>query len=250
MARRTLAGRAVRWVGVLLLPLAAGAQPRAGDGYMFGAPGGSFTVRAGVARPREGSDLFSFVRHELTLDRGAFTGGAIGADLAFFMRPRLALQLGWGLSDRTAPSVYRKWIDNDDKEIEQSSSFRRMPISMGLRYYLTPPGRSLGRLAWVPSRVATYASAGGGITWYQFRQTGDFVDYQTLDVFGSTLVSDYWAPSAFAAAGVEYALGARYGLTGEARYDYARAAMSSDFDGFSRIDLSGVAVTIGLTVRF
>jgi len=217
---------------------------------MFGAPTGILTVRGGFARPSEGSEVFSFVRDELTVARGDFAGGSFGMDAAFFLRPQVALQFGLGVANRTTPSVYRDWVDTDDREIEQSSSLRRMPLSAGLRYYLTPPGRSIGRLAWVPARVAPYVTAGGGITWYEFKQTGDFVDYQTLDVFGTELVSEAWSPSAFLAAGADYALSARVGLVGEARYDWASARLSSDFSGFNRIDLSGLAITVGLAYRF
>jgi hypothetical protein len=217
---------------------------------MFGAPKATVTMRGGFARPSESSDLYSFVRDELTIARGDFAGGAWSLDAAFFVRPQLAVQFGVGVSGGSTPSVYRDWVDNNDREIEQTSSLRRMPLSAGLRYYLAPPGRSIGRLAWVPARVAPYVAAGGGITWYHFKQTGDFVDYQTLDVFGSELNSDAWSPSAFLAAGADYALGARIGLVGEARYDWASARLSSDFAGFDRIDLSGLALTVGLAFRF
>lgn len=233
-----------------MVPLVASAQAGSGDGFLFGAPRGSFTLRGGITRPSEGSDLFAFVRKELTVGRGDFTGGSLSGELAFFASDRLALQLGVGFSRRTVASVYRDWVDNDDREIEQSTVLRRVPLSAGLRYNLLPSGRSLGRLAWVPARAVPYVSGGVGITWYSFRQAGDFVDYQTLDVFGTSLASSAWAPTAFGAVGVDYALAARLGLVLEARYDGARARMSSDFSGFNSIDLSGVAATAGLTVRF
>ena len=217
---------------------------------MFGAPKASLTLRGGFARPSESSDVYSFVRDELTIARGDFAGSSWSLDAAVFVRPQLAVQFGIGVASRTTPSVYRHWVDTDDLEIEQSSSLRRMPLSAGLRYFLTPPGRSISRLAWVPARVTPYVAAGGGITWYQFKQTGDFVDYQTLDVFGTELISEGWSPSAFGAVGADYALGARVGLVGEARYDWASARLSSDFSGFNRIDLSGFAVTVGLAYRF
>ncbi|MBA4072072.1 MAG: hypothetical protein C0497_09595 [Gemmatimonas sp.] len=217
---------------------------------MFGAPKASLTVRGGFARPSESSDLYSFVRDELTIARGDFAGSSWSLDAAFFVRPQLAVQFGAGLSSRTTPSVYRDWVDTDNREIEQSSTLRRLPLSAGLRYYLKPPGRSISRLAWVPTRVAPYVAAGGGLTWYRFKQTGDFVDYRTLDVFGTKLNSAAWSPSAFMAAGADYALGARVGLVGEARYDWASARLSSDFKDFNRIDLSGLAVTVGLAYRF
>jgi hypothetical protein len=250
MALRPTALRTARWASIMLLPLSLAAQARAGDGFMFGAPRSSLTLRMGYAQPAEGSDIYTFVQKELTLGRGDLAGGSIAAAAAFFLSPRLALQMDLGYASRTAPSAYRKWVDNNNREIEQSTALKRIPLTAGLRYYLTPAGRSVGRLAWVPARVATYVAAGAGFTWYQFQQTGDFVDYQTLDVFPSTLVSRGWAPSAYAAVGVDYPLTARMGLTGEARYDLGRAAMGTDFQGFKPIDLSGTAISVGLTLRF
>jgi len=233
-----------------LVPLVAAAQPQSGDGFMFGAPSGSLTFRAGYSRPSQGSDVFSFVQEHLTLSSGDFATTALGVDLAYFVKPNVALQFGVGYAGRTVPSVYRNWIDTNDKEIEQSTSFRRVPLSAGVRYYLWPTGRAISQLAWVPSRYAPYVGAGVGLTWYQFRQAGDFVDYKTLDIFPTTLNSEKWTKSVYAAAGVERTLSARLALTGEARYDYAKAPLGSDFSGFKRIDVSGLAVTIGLTVRF
>jgi hypothetical protein len=40
------------------------------------------------------------------------------------------------------------------------------------------------------------------------------------------------------------------GLVTEARYERARAPMSSDFVGFDRIDLSGFTLSTGLHLRF
>ncbi len=241
---------AALWVGAMMVPLSASAQSGAGNGYMFGAPGGTLTLRAGLARPAERSDLFTFVRDELTLARGDFSGGSMSVDAALFVRPRVAVQFGIGYAGRTTASTYRHMVDNNNREIEQASSLRRLPLSAGVRYYLAPPGRSVGSLAWVPARVAPYVAAGGGITWYRFSQSGDFVDYQTLDVFNTSLKSDAWSPSAFTAVGADYALSARVGLVGEARYDWASARLNSDFSGFNRIDLSGLAVTAGLSYRF
>jgi hypothetical protein len=244
--------RALAVLAVALVPLVALAQqqPQSGDGFMFGAPSGNLTFRAGYGRPSQGSDVFSFAQEHLTLNSGDLAGTAFGADLAYFVKQNIALQFGIGYAGHTAPSVYRNWIDSNDKEIEQSTTFRRVPLSAGVRYYLWPTGRTISDLAWVPSRYAPYLGAGVGLTWYQFRQAGDFVDYKTLDIFPSTLNSEKWTTSVYAAAGVERTLSARFALTGEARYDYAKAPLGSDFTGFDRIDVSGLAVTIGLTVRF
>jgi hypothetical protein len=242
--------RAVLWASAIVLPLGVGAQPTSGDGFLFGAPSGTLTLRAGYSQPTAGSEVFSFSHQHLTLGRSDYAGGSFSAELGFALADRLALQLSAGYSTRTAGSEFRDWVDNNDLPIEQTTSLRRFPLMVGLRYYLTTPGRSLGRLAWVPTRVAPYVSAGVGTVWYKFRQSGDFVDYQTLDVFPSTLVSTSWAPAGYGAVGADYSMSARVGLVGEARYDLAHAKMSSDFSGFDRIDLSGLSATLGLMFRF
>jgi len=242
--------RAAAWVGAMLAPLGAGAQMGSGDGFLFGTPRVSITLHGGLAMPSAGSDVYAFVQKHLTLGRSDFAGRSLSADLAIRTSDRTAVLLSVGSSGQVVWSEYRDWVDNNDRPIEQSTALRRTPLTVGIRYYLTPPGRTLSRLAWVPARVVPYVAAGAGSTWYKFRQSGDFVDYKTLGVFGSTMESSAWTPTAYGAAGVDCALTARLGLVAEARYDLGSARMSSDFSGFNRIDLSGLAVTAGLTIRF
>src|SRR5450759_3792442 len=242
--------RAALWVVAVGLPLGVAAQPLSGNGFMFGAPEGTFTLRAGYAQPTAGSEVFSFSRQHLTMGRNDFAGSSLSADLGFFVSERFALQLSAGLSTRTVGTEFRDWVDNNKLPIQQSSSLRRMPIMIGLRYYLSSPGRSLGQLAWVPARFTPYVAAGVGAMWYSFRQTGDWVDYINLDVFPATLESSSWAGAGYGAVGVDYAMSPRVGLVGEARYDRAHAKMGSDFSGFDRIDLSGLSATLGLMFRF
>lgn len=249
LVRTTLAGIAVL-VGVAGFTRTANAQPHSGNGFLFGAPAGTLTLRGGRAAPSEGSDIFSFVRQQFTVGRGDFASGSFGADVVFFVRPRWAVQVGVASSNRTVASSYRNFVDNARQEIEQTSQLRRTPITAGVRYYVAPPGRALGELAWVPSKFSAYGAAGVGLTWYRFRQSGDFVDYQTYDVFPATLNSSGHTASQFAALGGEYTLTPWLAVNGETRYDHASARLASSFSGFNRMDLSGLAYTMGLTVRF
>ena len=242
--------RAALWVVAVGLPLGVAAQPLSGNGFMFGAPQGTFTLRAGYAQPTAGSEVFSFSRQHLTMGRNDFAGSSLSADLGFFVSERFALQLSAGLSTRTVGTEYRGFVHSNDLPIQQSSTLRRMPLMIGLKYYLSPPGRSLGQLAWVPARITPYVAAGVGGMWYSFRQTGDFMDFADTTAFPDTYESSSWAGAGYGAVGVDYAMSPRVGLVGEARYDRAHAKMGSDFVGFDRIDLSGFAATLGLTFRF
>ena len=235
----------------LSAPLQLSAQSRyGGDGFLYGRPNVFVTLRGGVAQPTARSDIFAFSKKNLTLSQSDYLGGSWGLDVGVRLANRLELQLGVAHSSRKADSEFRDWVDNEKKPIEQSTTFRRTPMTVGLKYYLTSPGRSLGRLAWVPSKVTPYVAAGGGLVSYLYRQSGDFVDFKTLDVFKSTLSSKATTATGFAALGVGYSLSSSFSLVTEARFDSARGRTTKDFQGFSRIDLSGVAMTAGLNVRF
>jgi hypothetical protein len=233
---------------VIAVPVAARAQDE-GKGFLFGAPLGSLTIRGGWALARARSDFFAFTTERLTLDRSDFSSPAIEGDLAFRVTPRTDIVISSGLSGMDRRSEYRGFIDNNDQPIEQTTTFRRVPITLGVRQYLTPTGRSIGRFAWIPTRLAPYVGAGGGIMYYKFRQDGDFID-PSLNVFSSVYESDGWTRTMHVLAGIDYSLGPRFALNSEARYLWSNAELSRDFSGFDRLDLSGLSTTIGLSVRF
>jgi hypothetical protein len=236
-------------LAILLTPAAAAAQTM-GDGFFFREPVVTWSVRAGYGLASASSDIFSFTSRQLTLDKGDFSGVHIGSDLDFRLASRLTLGLGIWYEGRSTPSEYRDFVDQDDLPIEQTTRFRRLPLTASLKLYLTPRGRSIGHFAWIPTKVAPYIGAGGGAMWYSFEQEGDFIDQPSLDVFHDTFRSSGWTPEGHAMAGVDVSLTPRFVLTGEGRYTYAKAKMDADFIGFDKIDLSGFAITAGLAIRF
>ena len=221
-----------------------------GNGFLFGAPSGSVAVRGGWAVARAGSDLFSFTTDQLTLKRGDFSSPSGDFDLAFNVTPQTQIVASVSAAIRSKRSEFRHFIDNNDLPIEQTTNFVRVPITIGVRRYLTSTGRSIGKFAWIPSRFAPYVGAAGGVMYYRFRQSGDFVDFKTMDVFASQYESDGWSATANVQTGLDYSISARFALTGEARYVWAKAPLSQDFSGFQSLDLSGFSTSIGVAVRY
>jgi len=221
-----------------------------GKGFFFGRPDASLVIRGGLTVPSASSDVFAQAIKDLTLDKGAFQAASIGADLQIHGTDRYDVTLGFDFAGSNTKSEFRNWVDNLNHPIEQYTTLQRMPVTMAIKYYLVPNGRSIGRLAWVPTTFTPYVGLGGGWMWYQFRQNGDFIDMTTKNVFHDDYKSDGWTPTAQAFAGVDYSVSPRYAITTEMRYTAARATLSGDFTGFSRIDLSGLATSIGIHVRF
>lgn len=245
---RSLAAGAV---AATLFALAAPARAQgSGDGFLLGAPVGSLSIRGGYDRAAAGSDIFSFATNQLTLSKNDFSSLNLAADLGIRITDRFDFTIGSAISHSNARSEDRKFIDNNDLPIEQSTRFTRVPLTASVKAYLAPRGRSIGRFAWVPTRVSPYVGAGVGLMWYKFNQEGDFVDYKTLDVFTHNYESSRWGKEAHALAGIDYSLTPHVALTTEARYTRSHSTLSSDFSGFRPIDLSGASATAGVSVRF
>ena len=242
-------------LGATLL-FAGSAAAQASQGFLFREPVVSLSVRGGFAQAMAGSDLFSFTTENLTLGRRDFSGPALEAAIGIRVAPRFDLVLSGGQSRAVAESEFREFVEQNDAPIEQTTTFSRVPLMASGRMYVTPRGRSIGEFVWIPARAATYVGAGAGGLWYRFRQTGDFVDFATVDdplgavIFTDELESSGWAPAAQAFAGLEYSLTPNWALVGEAKYLWSRADLSRDFESFDPIDLSGFTAGIGLSVRF
>jgi hypothetical protein len=249
-ARRAAAAAALAAAALGATVRPAGAQAASADGFLFQRPVASLTLRGGFDRATAQGDLFSFVTDQLTLSRGDFSALSVGADLAVSITPRVDLAFGASYAGSQTPSEFRRFTDQDDLPIEQTTSLRRVPLTATLKAYLAPRGRSIGRFAWVPARYAPFVGVGGGAMWSRFQQESDFVDFETNDIFSDRLESSQWTPTAHGLAGVDYSLTPRLALTGEGRYTWARAALNDRFADFDRLDLSGVSATVGLSVRF
>jgi outer membrane protein W len=234
---------------VLSLPVAASAQA-GGPGFLFRRPTFSFGIKGGYALAQGGSEIFDFAREELTLDKADFASSAWGAEMAVRATERLDIAAEVGVTHTSQRSEFRDWVDLDDLPIEQITKFTRVPMTLSARWYLRDRGRSVSRFVWVPERWSPYVGAGGGAIWYRFEQEGDFVDFETLDVFSALLESDGTTGTAHVFSGVDLSLSSKVVLTTEGRYSWGKMEMGRDFVDFDSIDLDGFQATVGLSLRF
>jgi hypothetical protein len=240
----------------LLLPLAAPAAAQRAD-FLFRRPSVTFAVRGGWAAPRAQSEIFDFTmdrlihtRTQKPIDAQDFGGLAVQGELAIRVNDRLDLALDAGHSESEIRSEFRDFVEDNDLPITQTTRFHRTPFELAAKGYLRERGRRISRFAWVPYGWAPYIGAGVGAMVYGFEQSGDFVDYETLDIFSKTFRSEGTAPTAHLAAGLDVSVHPHVLVTGEGRYQWARSDMSRDFVDFDPIDLSGFQITVGVAARF
>lgn len=233
---------------LLLLPTHP-AVAQDSDGFLFGRPTMTLGLYGGYAVPGAGSEIFEFVRDRLTVDRGDFRSAAFGGWLGVRVSERLDVTLDVARSGAETASEFRDWVDLDDNPIRQTTSLSRTSATLNVKAYARERGRSIGRYVWIPRGVSPYLGAGGGLLWYGFEQEGDFVDFQTLDIFRDEFRSDGQTAVWQLLGGVDVSVSPRLLLTAELRHAWASAEMGEDFVGFDPIDLSGFQGTVGMALR-
>jgi len=246
---RSLAKRpAILALAALGVVMGSPASASAQDGFFFQRPGVSFGFRAGYAVPTAQGDLFGFIQEQLTVDGGSFNTASWGGEVAIAVSDHFDITLDLAHSRRLVASEFRHWVDLDDQPIQQTTYMSRTPVTANVRWYPLERGRAVGRFTWVPMRWTPFLGAGAGFMSYKFEQDGDFVDYEDLDIFPSTLTAEGTTLALNLSGGLGYQVGNRTILTGMARYTWASDQISGDFDGFESLDLGGLEFTLGIAI--
>jgi hypothetical protein len=237
-------------LAVVLLGAVASPALAQNPDFLFGKPKAAIAFRSGWFFARAGSDLYTFVQDQLTVDRKDFNSPAMIFEVDVPVKDRLSAVAGFEFNGSSTNSEYRHLVDNNRLPITQTTELRELNLSYGMKFALTPPGREISPHAWIPAAVTPYVGAAGGAMWYKFHQAGDFVDFVDSSVFPKTYDSRGWAPSAHVFAGVDIKLLRRLYVNAEARYLWSRANLDTAFSGFDPIDLTGTKVTGGIRYLF
>lgn len=223
--------------------------PSAPD-FLFGPPRSTVGIRAGVVMPREQGELFTFVREQLTIDKGDFQTPSVTIEGTFRIASRIGVVWDIDLNRATVDSESRPFIGSDGLPIAQETQFIQSNWSLGLKFPLIEPGQRISRYAWIPRTIVPYVSAGGGAMYHHFHQEGEFVDFQDLRVFRATLDSKGWSPSGNVALGADIHLTRRLYLDVEGKYIVSHGTLQQDFAGFDGIDLNGFRFQSGVHMTF
>lgn len=234
-------------LAILVAPASLVAQ--SADGFRFHPPKVILSGHGGFSRSSADSEVFDFMSELLTLSRGDFDGFVGGASIGVPLSNRLVGEFRGEMIGRQSGSEFRNWVDSEDRPIEQHTEYYRVPITVGARIYPGGLGERIGTLAWIPSAFAPYLSGAAGVTWYRLRQVGDFVDFDTLEIFPDELNSEGWAPSLTGAAGLDFSVTPFLSINVEGRYLWANSDLDRDFADFDPIDLSGMTGSVGFSLR-
>jgi hypothetical protein len=237
-----------------LTPAVTAAQEHGtGNGFLFGRPDGSITFRGGYSLANASGDIYDLQRKQFTIGQRSFDALSLGTDIGVSVGNRIDLGVTLDGTYRSHDSEYRNFLDNNDQPIQQNTVLSTIAVSANIKYNFRERGRSISKFAWIPSQYVPYIGVGGGMIDYKLRQKGDFIDFTTMNVSSDELTSSAWTGMAQLFSGVSYAMGPRYSFISEARYTMANPKMTDDYgppDGFNRINLSGLSINFGTSIRF
>ena len=200
---------------------------------------GQFSVRGEDTRVAddvllENLSLFAF-------DVRDFNNGTAGAEWLIGAGEYFDAGLGAGFYQRTVPSVYTDFINENGSEIFQEFRLRVVPLTATIR--VLPFGRN--------TAVEPYFGVGVGLFDWRYSEVGEFIDFDTFDVFRDRFTARGRDVGGLMLGGLRVPFSDRFSAGIEVRYQSATGRVGID-QGFlnERIDLGGIASQVTFQVGF
>ncbi len=170
-----------------------------------------------------------------------FNNTSVGAEWLVGIGEYVEAGLGVGFYQQTVLSVYDDFVNVDGTEIAQDFKLRVTPVTATARFF--PFGQR--------SAIQPYAGAGVGFFNWRYSEVGEFIDFNTFDVFRDRFVAEGNDVGAVYLGGVRVLVGSRYGVGVEVRYQDVQGVVGID-QGFldERIDLGGLTTSFTFNMRF
>ncbi len=173
-----------------------------------------------------------------------FRSDRFGFELDFALLPMVEILVGIDTGSAETHGNYLDLVYEDGSEIEHSAWLRMTEYSVGARVRPLPEGRANPYLVLGISRAS-----------YDYSETGEFVDFETSDIFYDEFKEGQALTGFFAGVGLDYAVvrlpfGRRIDLFGEFRYARAQGQHRDGFNGFGDLTVARTGGLFGLRLRF
>lgn len=222
--------------------------------FLIGRPKGSLGIQGSWFMVNTGSDFYETVIKQLTLDKSSFRTTTVSIEAGYSVSPQLDVRVGLDLNRLSRGSEDRhneELLPNGTRvPIKQVTELSGANITASAKFSLVPRGRSVSRLAWIPTTFVPYVGAGLGMGRFSLHQNGDFVDFVDNHIFSDTFESSGWAPVYHAFGGVDLQVLRHMALSAEARYTWEKGDLGADFLNFQPITLGGLRVGAGIHLAF
>jgi len=176
-----------------------------------------------------------------------FTGGVedfddtiFGVDYTRMLTERFGVLVSASHYEATSTAAFLEFVDPLGFDIVHDTTLEITQFDLGLVFHI------LRRDA----VVSPYVGGGIGFYGYDLEESGEFINFDTFDIFQGTFTADGNAVGGFFLVGLEVPITEAFGIFGEARWHSVDDELGGDFDGFGDIDLGGREYVAGVSFRF
>ncbi len=204
----------------------------------FSLNGQGLNLKIGAFYPNMESDLWDLNRENLAFDKADMLGVYWGAEFEIFMGRQFSFSVEAGHYKKDVFTVYRDVVYDDGTPIRQDISLRMTTMEADFKLY--PLGH---RRLFNP-----YFGCGIGLYAWKYEQSGEFVDFEEEIVYEGKAYTNTITPGFNAKLGFVYRYRRSFGISFEARYIYLKGQLSELFEGFGKLDLSSITLSIGVSL--
>lgn len=197
----------------------------------------SITLRVGLLQPQLDSDLWQINMENLTFDKQDMLDILYGAEFEFYLGKFLSVFFEGSSYQKSIYSMYRDWQHEDGRSIHQNISLRITSLEAGFLLY--PLGSD--------KRFYPFMGVGAGLYAWKYAQWGEFINFDDLTIEEGYAETNTYSLGANARAGLGFKFNPAFGVSLEAKYHYLKGRLSSYFEGFENLDLSGFTTNLGFT---
>ena len=225
-----------RWLVSSALVLAVSGPAFAQDAVV-GANIGGFLVQGEESRDRD--DVLRQNLSFLDFDLADFNGVTVGGDFAISLGSFVEVGAGLNYYQRTVPTVYSRFVDEDGTEIESDMKLRNIPVAVTARLF--PLTRD--------ANVQPYVGGGVQLNRWRYTEVGEFLDFSNGEIFRDSFTDEGTEIGPVFLGGIRFPVGANALIGGEYRYSTAKASLDPELGFFGdKVDLGGH--TVLFTVNF
>ncbi|MFP3942036.1 MAG: outer membrane protein [Thermoanaerobaculia bacterium] len=228
-------------VALTLLTAAGSAVPASAQYY-----GGDHTIRfhGGLFEPDGESEYWEDAEAIFTGDASEFEDAILGFDYRMGLGDgqRLGLLLSVSGFEGQDDREDLRFVDSQGFPIIHEATLEVTALTAGVTFNFAPR-----------AAVQPYVGVGGGYYLWDLEESGDFVFQgpEFDEIFTATFQDDGATLGYFWLAGVEVPVGPSWSLFAEGRWHRAEDDLGGpDFEGFGDLDLSGRAISGGVSWTF
>jgi len=198
----------------------------------------ALNLKIGLFSPEMNSDLWETNMDNLALIKQDMRDLVYAIEYEQFFRRHFSVSIEGSYFSKDHFSQYRDYEYDDGSPIYQNLALEITGVEINFKLY-----PNTYRNIFCP-----FIGAGMGIYYWHYEQWGEFLNFDDFTVEEGYADTSAYTPGFNVRAGFMVRFSRSSAFSFEAKYQYLKGQLSSLFEGFDKLDMSGLALSIGFNL--